>query len=129
MSSTTETPAQCRRCKRHSLRTPASRAAGIGPRCAAIEAAFQGLGDRQQDKARELIADKGVVPTCHEGVYRVSSSKGDAEYRTAVTGQCSCTWGLRRVSAEAKTCFHVGAVRLYHSPRRVLRRSDFGKAA
>ena len=37
--------------------------------------------------------------------------------------------GVRRISATAKTCWHPGAVRLAFTPRRSLRRSDFGKAA
>lgn len=121
---------QCKRCKRP-LTSLASKLAGIGPRCAAIEEATGGMTAKQADAARELVADGGIVATSHEGVYRVSSSAGDAVYLTAVTGQCSCPYGLRRLSGTAKTCYHVAAVRLAARPviRRALRRSRFAKAA
>jgi hypothetical protein len=108
--------AKCRRCHRV-LRSPASIAAQVGPRCAAIEAAFDGLKPEQCDKARELLADGGVV-RIRPGIYRVSSSKGDAEYLTAVTGQCSCAHGARRATATAKVCYHVATARLVAKPRR-----------
>jgi hypothetical protein len=117
MSNAAETPetqpVKCSRCKR-TLTSAASRALGIGPRCAAIEAAFRGLKPEQADKARELIADGGVVPTGHKGVYRIASGKGDAVYLTAVTGQCTCAHGLRVMTA--KPCYHVGAARLAAKP-------------
>ena len=113
----TEAPAQCRRCKRHNLRTPASRAAGIGPRCAAIEAAFDGLDSRQQDKAREAIEDGAVIATTREGVAMVISEDGESVHLATADGHCSCPHGVRRTSATAKTCWHPGAVRLAAAPR------------
>jgi hypothetical protein len=120
--------AKCRKCHR-ALRSAASVAAGIGPRCAAIEAALQGLDDRQQDKAREALADGAVQPTGRPGIAQVVSDAGDEIYLASVTGHCTCAHGARWASATAKTCWHPGAVRLYFSPRRVLRRTDFAKAA
>lgn len=114
---------KCRRCRRP---LTASASVGIGPRCAAIEAATEGLNARQAEKALELVADGGVTPTSHRGVYEVSSSDGASTYRTAVTGQCSCAYGLRRTSATAKTCYHVAAVALTVRP---LARGKLAKAA
>lgn len=124
----TEPTIKCRRCCRP-LRAAASRAAGIGARCAAIETALAGLDGKQQDKALELIADHGITPTHHHGIYAVTSTSGDRTYLTSAQGHCTCPWGLRRISANTKTCYHVAAVQLTHTPRRALRRSDFGKAA
>lgn len=118
-------PVKCRRCKR-ALTSASSIAAQLGPRCAAIEAAIAGLKPEQAEKALEVIADGGVIPTSHKGVYRVSSSNGDAAYVTAVTGQCSCSWGLRRKDASTKTCYHVASVILVARP--VVRRA-LAKAA
>jgi hypothetical protein len=120
--------AKCSRCHR-SLRSPSSVAAGIGPRCAAIEAAFDGLDSRQQDKARDAIDDGAVAATSHEGVAHVVSEDGTEVHLASVNGNCSCAHGVRTATATAKTCWHPGAARLYFSSRRVLRRSDFAKAA
>lgn len=118
MSSTDGQPVKCRNCKRP-LRSAASRAAGIGPRCAAIEAAFDGLNGKQRDKARDLIADNGVVKI-RKGVYKVAANDGGAFYLTSVHGPCDCGWGLRRKSATTKPCAHVGAARLTAKPRLTL---------
>jgi hypothetical protein len=128
MSNTTEAPAQCRRCKRHALRTPASRAAGIGARCAAIEAAFAGLSDKQADKARQLIIDKGIVKV-RAGIYKMTAEGGEVTHTASVNGNCTCEWGIRRTSATKKTCYHVAVAVLFDKPRRPLRRSDLAKAA
>ena len=125
---TTEAPAQCRRCKRRNLRTPASRARGIGPRCSAIEAAFAGLSDKQADKARQLIVDGGIVKV-RKGIYRAAAEDGHAEHIASVNGNCTCEWGRRRVSATTKTCYVVAVSRLMAKPRRTVRRSDLAKAA
>ena len=113
---TTEAPAKCRRCHR-ALRSPASRALGIGPRCAAIEAAFNGLNDKQQDKARQLIVDGGVTRTTRKGIALVPSDETGEHYITSVTGHCTCAWGIRRKNATTKTCYHVAVVRLEFTPR------------
>lgn len=108
--------ATCRRC-RATLRAPASVAAGIGPRCAAIEAAFGGLNDKQRDKALEVIADGGVARTSRPGVFRVVSSDGSSVHLCSLNGNCTCGWGLRRHTASAKTCYAVAAARLTARPR------------
>jgi hypothetical protein len=119
----------CKRCGR-ALRSLASRLAEIGPRCAAIEAATAGLKPEQTAKALELISDGGIVPV-RKGVYRVTSTDGESVYLTSVSGNCSCAYGLRRVSGAAKTCYHVASARLTARPaiRRALRRNQFAKAA
>lgn len=128
MSNTTE-QVKCSRCKRV-LTSLASRLAGKGARCAAIEAATQGLKPEQADKALELIADGGIAPV-RKGVYRVTSTDGESTYLTSVNGNCTCAYGLRRTKATAKTCYHVAAVKLTARPsiRRALRRNQFAKAA
>jgi Family of unknown function (DUF6011) len=115
---------KCRKCHRP-LRSAASRAAGIGPRCAAIEAAFNGLNDKQRDKARQLIVDGGVTRTSRKGIARVPSDETGEHYLTSVTGHCTCKWGLRRKSADTKTCYHVAVVRLEFAPRRRATAADF----
>ena len=107
---------RCRKCHR-TLRSAASIALGIGPRCAAIEAAFNGLNDKQQDKARQLIVDGGVARTSRKGIARVPSDETGEHYLTSVTGHCTCAWGIRRKSATTKTCYHVAVVRLEFTPR------------
>jgi hypothetical protein len=128
-TTTPQQPAQCRRCKRHNLRTPASRAAGIGPRCAAIEAAFDGLDDRQQAKAREALEDSAVIPTGRKGIVSVVSEDGEAVHLVSLDGHCSCPHGARRMTATAKTCWHVGAAKLAMAPRRPAGASRFILAA
>lgn len=122
---------KCKRCKRP-LTSLSSKLAGIGGRCAAIEAALGDLTADQQDKALEVIADGGVIETGRKGVYRVEASKGDTAYLVhAESGNCTCAWGLRHKSAAVKVCHHAGAARLKARPviRRVLRRSQFTKAS
>lgn len=115
---TTAEPVKCRHCKRP-LRAAASVAAKIGPRCAAIEAATEGLNVKQAEKALELVADGGVVKV-RKNVFAVTAGEGEGHYLTALTGQCNCAWGLRRTSAEKKTCAHVGAAKLTARPRLTL---------
>ena len=106
---------ECRKCRRP-LRSEASRAAGIGPRCAAIEAATEGLNAKQVDKMNQLIIDKAIVATNRKGVYRVVNEAGEIIHRVHVNGNCSCEWGLRRKSADIKTCYHAGAAKLLATP-------------
>lgn len=111
---------ECRRCHR-ALRSEASRAAGIGPRCAAVEAATEGLNAKQIDKMMQVIVDKGVTATDSPDVWLVAN-EGDGLIRTAhVNGECDCEWGRHRKSADAKVCYHVGIARLYAKP--VIRRA------
>jgi hypothetical protein len=116
MPGTTEQSVKCRKCHRV-LRSPASIARGIGPRCAAIEAAFAGLSDKQADKARQLIVDGGVTRTSRKGIARVPSDETGEHYITSVTGHCTCAWGIRRKSAGTKVCYHVPVVILEFAPR------------
>ncbi len=123
MESIMAEPAQCRRCKRRNLRAAASRSAGIGPRCAAIEAAFDGLSDKQRDKARQLA---GHAVKIRKGVYKVPSASGADPYIAFTDGNCMCPWGLHRKAAD-KVCAHVAVARLKDRPR--LSRSSLAKAA
>jgi hypothetical protein len=85
-------------------------ACGYGPRClakirkAAVDAALEGFTDDQRDKAAELIADGGLVPTKRPGVYRTAGSKGDVTYLTH-TAACTCPAGLHD-----RRCYHRAAV-------------------
>lgn len=133
MSNAAQTPAEqvtCRRCHRV-LTSPASRLAEVGPRCAAIEAATEGLNAKQIDKMMQLILDGAIVATSRKGVYRVVNEAGETVHLCHVNGNCTCEWGLRRKSAQTKVCYQVGAARLLARPqiRRVLRRNQFAKAA
>lgn len=115
MSTTTKT-ATCKRCHA-TLTAPASVAAGIGPRCAAIEAATEGMTDAQRDKVTEVIADRGVIRTGRKGIFRVVSADGETVHICSVHGHCTCAWGRFRTTATAKTCFHVAAARITARPR------------
>lgn len=108
-------PVKCSRCKR-ALRSASSIAAKIGPRCAAIEAATEGLNAKQLDKMAQLILDKAIVATSRKGVYHVVNEAGDVERICHVNGNCTCEWGMRRKSALTKVCYHVGAARLLATP-------------
>ena len=120
----------CRRCRRV-LTSPASRLAEIGPRCAAIEAATEGLNAKQVDKMTQLILDEAITATSRKGIYRHVNEVGETVHLCHVNGNCTCEWGLRRKSAQTKVCYHVGAARLLARPqiRRVLRRNQFAKVA
>ena len=128
MIGTTEQSAKCRKCKR-TLRSATSIARGTGDRCAAIEAAFDGLSDKQADKARQLIVDGGVTRTSRKGIARVPAEATGEHYLTSVTGHCTCACGIRRKSATAKTCYHVAVVVLEFTPRRPARAARFILAA
>ena len=129
MNMTNEMPntARCGRCHRI-LRSPASIARGKGDRCAAIEAAFDGLSDKQRAKADQLITDKGIVKV-RAGIYKMTAEGGEVTHTASVNGNCTCEWGVRRTSATKKTCYHVAVAKLCDSPRRPPRRSDLAKAA
>jgi Family of unknown function (DUF6011) len=105
----------CKRCHR-ALRSAASVAAGIGPRCAAIEAATEGLSAKQVDKMAQLIIDKAIVSTNRKGVYHVVNEAGEVVHVTHVNGHCGCEWSRRRMTADVKVCYHVGAARLLARP-------------
>jgi hypothetical protein len=111
----TAEPVKCSRCKR-TLRSASSIAAKIGPRCAAIEAATEGLNAKQVDKMAQLLIDKAIVATNRKGVYHVVNEAGEVVHRVHVNGNCTCEWGLRRKSADTKPCYMVGAARLLATP-------------
>lgn len=105
----------CKRCKRP-LRSASSVALGIGPRCAAIEAATEGLSAKQLDKMAQLIIDKAIVATSRKGIYKIVNEAGEVVHTVSVNGNCTCEWGLRRKSAETKVCYQVAAARLLATP-------------
>lgn len=124
MMITTDTSheARCLRCGR---KITASAAKGYGPTCArkireaAKAEALAGLNGKQAAEAVEIVADGGVVPSAHEGVWLVTSGDGSQVYRATPGGQCNCKWGMRTLPG--KPCKHVGAVRLVQvTPRRSL---------
>jgi len=98
---------KCHRCGR-TLRSASSVAAGYGRWCRAriraaiIAGAVKGFAERQVEKARELIADGGIVAVRRQ-VFRAVSSDGERTYLTSPQ-TCLCTSGLRRLTAT--TCFH-----------------------
>ena len=106
---------RCLRCG-HKLRSASSIAAAYGPVCrarirlAAITEAVRGFAQAQVDKARELIADGGLVPTGRPGVFRAVSSKGDGTYLVSAKGLCNCPGSLR--AATAFRCYHTLAAKL-----------------
>jgi hypothetical protein len=111
------------------LRSAVSKSLGIGERCAAIEAALNGLDSRQQGLALEAIADGAVVRTSRPGIANVVSEDGTEVYTTTAGGNCNCKWGRQRISATVKTCWHPAAVKLDMAPRRRVTRSLFVIAA
>jgi hypothetical protein len=112
MTTNVEHTAKCLRCHR-TLRSASSVSAGYGPVCrarirvAALNEAIKGFSLAQVDKARELIADGGILPTNRLGIYRSVSSRGDGTYLTHRNG-CNCPAGLRGRGA----CYHMGAARI-----------------
>jgi hypothetical protein len=106
---------ECSECHRP-LRAEASRAAGIGPRCAAVKAATEGLSAKQVDKMQQLILDKAIVATNRKGVYHVVNELGEVVHVTHVNGHCTCEWSQRRMTEGVKVCYHVGAARLLAKP-------------
>ena len=102
---------RCLRCGRR-LRAASSIAASYGRVCrariraAALAQAVKDFTTAQVDKARELIADGGLVPTKRPGVFRAVSSKGDGSY-LAHSAACACPGGLH-----GRRCYHSLAVRL-----------------
>ncbi len=109
MTNTTEhKPSRCLRCGRI-LRV----STGYGPVCrakirlAALNDAIRGFAQAQVDKARELIADGGLIPTGRPGVFRSVSSNGTGTYLTH-SAACNCPGGLRGRT----TCYHVLAARI-----------------
>jgi hypothetical protein len=65
-----------------------------------------GFTQEQADKARLLLADGGLVPSGHPGVWWVASSSGELRY-LAHADACNCPAGLHD-----RRCYHSAAVRL-----------------
>jgi len=119
MSNATEHTAKCLKCGRvrhfHSAAAarhaaPYGRICAVRVRLAALNEAIRGFAQAQVDKARELIADGGLIPTGRPGVFRAVSSKGTDTYLTSAKGNCNCPHGLRVTTA--KFCYHVAGARI-----------------
>jgi RNA 3'-terminal phosphate cyclase len=106
---------RCLRCRRV-LRSRKSQALQYGPGCrakiraAAIAEAVKGFAERQIEKARELIADGGLIPTSRPGIFQAVSSKGDATYLVSVKGICGCAGGRHGTAVDR--CYHAAAARV-----------------
>ncbi|MFC5744809.1 hypothetical protein [Actinomadura rugatobispora] len=103
--------ATCKRCKA-TLRSATSIARGMGAHCARMarkEAALNAAGYKPTAiaKARELIADGGIVPIRGRRVFRAVSTDGQNTYLTAPQG-CTCKAGLKG----RHLCFHRAAATL-----------------
>ena len=114
MTTAAETPAaRCLRCRR-TLTAAASISAGYGPGCRArIRAATLTTSSpeftaAQVARARELLADGGLIPTSRAGVYQSVSSDGATTYLTHRAG-CTCPAGTR---GNGRTCYHRAAARI-----------------
>lgn len=96
------------------LTSAKSVAAGYGPVCrariraAALAEAVKGFASTQVDKARELIADGGLIPTSRPGVFRAVSSRGDGSYLTH-PATCACAAAKR---GRATPCYHSLAAKI-----------------
>lgn len=111
MTSTTATPTRCTRCGRV-LRAAASIARGYGRTCGTrIAAAAKTSAHKpaQVEKARELIADGGLVlrRLGRNRVFEVVASNGTDRYLTAAQA-CTCKAGL----AGRFVCYHRIAAQL-----------------
>ena len=114
MTTAAETPAaRCLRCRR-TLTAAASISAGYGPGCRArIRAATLTTSSpeftaAQVARARELLADGGLIPTSRAGVYQSVSSDGATTYLTHRAG-CTCPAGTR---GNGRICYHRAAARI-----------------
>lgn len=117
---TDEHTAKCQRCgrvRRFRSATAAAKASAYGRICrarillAAVNEAVRGFAQAQVDKARELIADGGLIPTGRPGVFRAVSSKGTDTY-LAHSAACNCPAGLHE-----RLCYHVAAARILVAAR------------
>ena len=111
MTTTKATTATCTRC-RATLRSAKSVARGMGAHCARLarqEAAVVAAGFKPATlaKARELIADGGIVPVRGRRVFAVVASNGVDRY-LAAPQTCNCPAGLRGKHG----CYHRAAATL-----------------
>ena len=120
MNNTAGHTAKCLKCGRTRRFATAEAAAKAGPhgrvcamrvRLAAISEAVKGFAVAAVDKARELIADGGLVPTSRPGVFRSVSSNGTDRYLTH-SAVCNCPAGLR-----SRQCYHLAAARILNATR------------
>lgn len=117
--SKTETTQQvrCLRCHRV-LRSAKSVSLAYGPVCmariraAALAAALRDFTAVQVEKARELIADGGMVPTGFARVWRTVSGDGTAYYLSAPE-TCNC-----RGSLYGRHCYHSAAATILAAARK-----------
>jgi hypothetical protein len=75
-------------------------------RAAAIAKAIRDFTVAQVEKAKELLADGGLIATKRPGVYRAVSSDGQSSYLTHPAA-CNCPAGLH-----GRRCYHVLAARI-----------------
>jgi hypothetical protein len=101
---------KCLRCGR-TLRATSSITAGYGRICrariraAAITEAVKDFTAAQVDKARELLADGGLVPV-RNGIWQAMSSDGQTRYLVS-TAADNCPAGLY-----GRRCYHIAAARM-----------------
>lgn len=100
--------ATCTRCHA-TLRSAKSIARGMGAHCAKLtrqEQAIQTAGFKANavDKARQLIADKAILPLRGRRVFQVVASNGIDRYLTSPQA-CNCAAGLKGRYA----CYHRAA--------------------
>ena len=114
MTTAAETPAaRCLRCRR-TLTAAASISTGYGPGCrariraAALAASSAEFTAAQVARARELLADGGLISTNRAGVYQSVSSDGATTYLTHRAG-CTCPAGTR---GNGRICYHRAAARI-----------------
>lgn len=105
---TSQKTATCRRCHA-TLKSARSVQRGIGPVCARLERQEQaaraaGFKPAAIDKARQLIAEKAILPLRGRRVFTVVSSDGASRYLTAPQ-TCNCPAGLRGRHG----CYHRAA--------------------
>ena len=108
---------KCLRCGR-TLRAAQSVAEGYGRGCkariraAALAAALRDFTTAQIDKARELIADGGMVPAGFARVWRTVSTDGSAYYLSAPE-TCNCRGALY-----GRRCYHSAAATILATTRK-----------
>lgn len=112
--------ANCLRCGRK-LTGAKSVTAGMGRTCAAkVKAAANVINldhfkdaKGAADRAAQLIADAGIVPTRHAGQYIATSSDGQKTYAVdTVDRSCTCPAGLA-----GRACYHLVAADIITASR------------
>src|SRR5579875_2558387 len=107
--------ANCLKCGRTRYFLTAESAAKASPygrtcrariRAAAITEAIRDFAAKQIEKARELLADGGLVPV-RSGVWQAIASDGITRYLVA-EATCNCPAGLK-----GRRCYHTAAARIW----------------